>query len=39
MLDNLLKQFNMTWCQVVSKTSMCNVHMDLHFKLKYVVIL
>jgi len=39
MLDNLLKQLNMTWCQVVSKTTMCNFHMDLQLKLKYVVVL
>jgi hypothetical protein len=37
--NSLLKQFNMTWCQVVSKTTMCNVHMDLQLKLKYVVVL
>jgi hypothetical protein len=38
-LDSLLKQFNMTWCQILFKTTMCNVHMDLRLKLKYTVIL
>jgi hypothetical protein len=28
MLDNLFKQLNMTWCQVVSKAIMCNVHIS-----------
>jgi hypothetical protein len=32
MLDSLFKQLNMAWCQVVSKTIMCNVHVDLHLK-------
>ncbi len=32
MLDSLLKQLNITWCHVVFKTTMCNVHMDLHLK-------
>ncbi len=32
MLCNLLKQLNITWCHVVFKTTMCNVHMDLHLK-------
>jgi hypothetical protein len=32
MLHNLFNQLNMTWCQVLSKTIMCNDHMDLHLK-------
>jgi hypothetical protein len=28
MLDGLFKQLNMTWCRVVYKTTMCNVHVD-----------
>jgi hypothetical protein len=38
MPENLFKQPNMTWSHVVSKTIMCNVHVDLHIKYKYVVI-
>jgi hypothetical protein len=29
MLDNLFKQLNITWCQVVSKK-----YVDLHFKIE-----
>jgi hypothetical protein len=32
LLNNLLKKLNMTYCQVMFKTTVCNVHMDLHLK-------
>jgi len=31
-LENLFKQLIKTWSHVVSKTTMCNVHVDLHIK-------
>ncbi len=34
MSDGLFKQPNMTWCHIVSKTIVCNVHVDVHFFLK-----
>jgi hypothetical protein len=32
MSNGLLEQLNMMLCHVMSKTTMCNVHMDLHLK-------
>jgi ribosome-associated toxin RatA of RatAB toxin-antitoxin module len=32
MLDNLFEQFSMTWYHVMSKITMCNVHLDLHLR-------
>ncbi len=29
---NLFKQLNIMWCHVISKTIICNDHVDLHFK-------
>jgi hypothetical protein len=36
--DGLFKQLNMTWCHVVSKITMGNVHVDVHLKQKYILI-
>jgi len=32
MSNGLLEQLNMMWCHVMSKTTMCDVHVDLHLK-------
>jgi hypothetical protein len=40
MSNGLLEQLNMMWCHVMSKTTMCDVHMDIsdvnYINLKYL---